>query len=230
MSKRTNTILKVVVIVLCPIILVIGSVRILTTDAFLAYEYGKDSFPADQYGLTAQQRFILASTNIHYVRSHLPDDELSKQTLNGVHVFNEREVSHMADVQKVFQYAVRIWQFAFILLVLVGLVLWRNGDGKFFTAGVQTGGLITSAMIVAIGLLAIFAWQTWFELFHRFLFVPGSWIFSYEDTLIRLFPAQFWFDATLTLSALSLAGGLLLAFLGWRWKLVSDHDSSEVLS
>ena len=230
MSKRTNTFLKIIVMILCPIILIIGSVRILTTDAFLAFEYGKDSFPANQYGLTPQQRFILASTNIHYVRAHLPDDELSKQTLNGRLVFNEREVSHMADVQKVFQYAVRIWQFAFILFVLVGFVLWRNGDGKVFTAGVQMGGLITSAMIVAIGLLAIFAWQRWFELFHRFLFVPGSWIFSYEDTLIRLFPAQFWFDATLMLSALSLAGGLLLAFLGWRWKPVAAHHSSDDLS
>jgi len=211
MSKRTSTILKIVVILLCPIIVLIGSVRILTTDAFLAFEYAKASFPADQYGMTPQQRFILASTNIHYVRGHLPDDELSKQTLNDVQVFNEREVSHMADVQKVFQYAVRIWQFAFILLVLVGFVLWRNRGGKVFTAGVQMGGWITSGMIVAIGLLAIFAWQTWFELFHRFLFVPGSWIFSYEDTLIRLFPAQFWFDSFPVSSALSLAGGLLLA-------------------
>jgi len=45
-------------------------------------------------------------------------------------------------------------------------------------------------------------------------------LFSYSDTLIRLFPVEFWFDATLTISVLSLAGGLLLALIGWRWRQI----------
>jgi uncharacterized membrane protein len=69
-------------------------------------------------------------------------------------------------------------------------------------------------LILSIALLAVFAWQTWFDLFHRFLFVPGSWLFSYSDTLIRLFPMKFWFDATLTISLLSFVGRLLLMLIG----------------
>jgi hypothetical protein len=34
-----------------------------------------------------------------------------------------------------------------------------------------------------------------------------------------LFPEKFWFDAALTISSLSLAGGLLLVLAGWRLKL-----------
>jgi len=34
-----------------------------------------------------------------------------------------------------------------------------------------------------------------------------------------LFPVQFWFDITLTVSVMSLLGAVLLAILGWRWKL-----------
>jgi hypothetical protein len=37
--------------------------------------------------------------------------------------------------------------------------------------------------------------------------------------LIRLFPEKFWFDAALTISGLSLAGGLLFALIGWRFNL-----------
>ena len=166
----------------------------------------------------SRQRFILASTNIHYVQAHLPENELSKQTLNGNPVYNEREVSHMADVQNVFQYVLRIWQYAFGLLALLGLIFWTSRNLQDFASGIQIGGLITAVLILSIGLLATFAWETWFNLFHRFLFVPGSWIFSYADALIRLFPAQFWFDATLSLSALSFVGGLLVTFLGWKWQ------------
>ena len=209
-------VLKTLLIALIPVILILGSARLLATDSYLAFEYGKASFPADPYGFTPQQRFILASTNIHYVRAHLPDDELSKQTLNGVAVYNEREVTHMADVQAVFQIILRIWQAAFILLLLLGVVFVQNGKREAFASAIQWGGLVTAGMIFAITLLAIYAWQTWFDLFNRILFVPGSWLFSYTDTLIRLFPIQFWFDATLTISVLAFVGGILLALIGWR--------------
>jgi integral membrane protein (TIGR01906 family) len=219
--------LKALLILLIPLILVLGSVRLLTTDSFLTYEYGKASFPPDTYGFTPEQRFIMASTNVHYVRAHLPDNELVKQTLNGVPIYNAREVSHMADVQAVFQFVLRLWQFAFLLFVIVGLVLWKNGQRMAFWSGVQWGGIVTSGLILTIGLLAFFAWQSWFELFHRLFFLPGSWVFSYQDTLIRLFPMEFWFDATLTISFLSFAGGLLLALLGWRGQMPKASQSVD---
>ena len=126
----------------------------------------------------------------------------------------------MADVQAVFQSVLRIWHAAFALLLLMGLILWQKGEGRALAAAIQSGGLLTSGMILAVALLAVFAWQFWFDTFHLIFFKPGSWLFSYSDTLIRLFPVAFWFDATLTISVLSLAGGLLLGFTGWRGKRV----------
>jgi integral membrane protein (TIGR01906 family) len=202
MSTFRNRTLKTLTVLLIPIILILGAVRLLTTDGYLAFEYGKSSFPRDVYGFTPQQRFILASTNIHYVRAHLPDNELAKQTLNGAPVYTEREVSHMADVQAVFQSVLRVWQLAFILFIFLGIILWRDGERIVFTSAVQLGGLLTSGLILTIALLAIFAWQTWFELFHRFLFVPGTWLFSYTDTHIPLIPVEIWYDATLSISAI----------------------------
>ena len=220
MSGRLNLILKLLMILLIPIFIISTAARLLATDSYLAFEYGKTSFPPDSFGYTQQQRFILASTNIHYVRAHLPNDELSKQTLNGVPVYNSREVSHMADVQAVFQSVSRVMQVTFILLILLGFVLWKTGEQKAFASAIQSGGLVTSGLILSIALLAVFGWEFWFNTFHLFFFKPGSWLFSYSDTLIRLFPVEFWFDATLTISAFSLTGGLLLALIGWQGKRI----------
>jgi integral membrane protein (TIGR01906 family) len=228
MSIFINRILKTLLVLLIPILLVLGSVRLLATDAYLAFEYGRTSFPPDSYGFTSQQRFILASTNIHYVRAHLPNDELSKQTLNGVPVYNEREVTHMADVKAVFQVILRVWQVGFILFLLLGFVFWEKGERMALASALQSGGLLTSGTILTIALLAIFAWQTWFDLFHRFFFVPGSWLFAYSDTLIRLFPVEFWFDATLTISILSLIGGLIIAFIGWQSAIAIEKATRKI--
>jgi integral membrane protein (TIGR01906 family) len=124
----------------------------------------------------------------------------------------------MADVQAVFQLVFRVWRISLILLLLLGILLWRGRDRAALAAAIQSGGLLTSGLILSIALLALFAWQVWFDNFHLLFFEPGSWLFSYSDTLIRLFPVEFWFDATLTISVLSLAGGLTLAFIGWRWR------------
>ena len=222
MPQFISRVLKTLLVLLIPVLLMLGSARLLATDSYLAFEYGKASFPPDSYGFTQQQRFILASTNIHYVRAHLPDNELSKQTLSGAPVYNEREVSHMVDVQSVFQVILRVSQVAFILFLLLGFVFWQSGEYMAFASAIQSGGLLTSGIILTIALMAIFAWQTWFDLFHRFFFVPGSWLFSYSDTLIRLFPVNFWFDATLTISVLSLIGGLILALIGWQWRIAIE--------
>ena len=220
MPNRLTQTLKLLAILLITIIIVGGAVQLLATDPYLAFEYGKASFPPDPFGYTQQQRFILASTNIHYVRAHLPSDELSKQFLSGLPVYNPREVSHMADVQAVFQSVCRVWQAAFILLLLLGFILWKKGEQKALASATQLGGLLTSGITLSIMLLAIIGWQFWFNTFHLFFFKPGSWLFSYSDTLIRLFPVEFWFDGTLTISVLSLAGGLLFALVGWRAKRV----------
>jgi len=219
MPQFISRVLKTLLVLLIPILLVLGSARLLATDSYLAFEYGKASFPPDSYGLTRQQRFILASTNIHYVRAHLSDDELSKQTLNGAPVYNEREVSHMVDVQSVFQVILRVSQVAFILFLLLGFVFWQRGEYMAFASAIQSGGLLTSGIILTIALLAVFAWQTWFDLFHRFFFLPGSWLFSYSDTLIRLFPIKFWFDSVILISIFTLIGGIIATLSGYKLRI-----------
>lgn len=226
MSHQTTKILRFFFTLLIPILVITAAVRLLATDQYLAFEYAKADFPPDSYGFTSQQRFILASTNVHYVRAHLPDDELSKQTLYGVPVYNSREVSHMAEVRSVFQSVQVAGQLAFILLVLTGFLLWKREGWQTLASGLQLGGLLTCGIILLIGLTAVVAWQFWFNTFHLLFFKPGSWLFLYTDTLIRLFPEKFWFDSALAISILALAGGTITVILGWRSKIAFQQSAS----
>jgi integral membrane protein (TIGR01906 family) len=225
-SNRITKLLKLVIIVLLPIFLIITSVHVLTTDQYLAFEYGKAGFPPDSFGFAQRERYNLASSTIHYVRAHLPKNVLSNQILNGMPVYNSREVSHMADVRAVFQTVFRVWQFTLILLVLMGFMLWQKRELRTLGSAIQRGGLLTAGVILLIALFAVFAWQSWFSTFHLLFFKPGSWLFSYSDTLIRLFPVQFWVDATLAILLMSFMGGLLLMGIGWRWQKVVDKPLS----
>jgi integral membrane protein (TIGR01906 family) len=148
--------------------------------------------------------------------------------LNGAPAYNLREVSHMADVRAVFQTLFRVWQFAIILLLLMGYTLWQKGERWALGLSIRSGGILTSGIILSIGLLAVFAWQFWFSTFHLFFFEPGSWLFSYSDTLIRLFPVEFWFDATLTISVLSLIVGLITAIIGWQWRIAIEKTTQKI--
>ncbi len=212
--------LQSLIIMLLPVLLVIGSVRLLNTDEYLAFEYGKASFPEDPFGFDRSQRAAYAGVNFRYVRENQPIDALAKLRLGDQLIYNPRELKHMQDVQKTYQMTTRIWHFALGITLLAGLALAREVETRqSLLAALQAGGLLAAGLITAIGVLALIAWRAWFVGFHQVFFAPGTWSFSTSDTLIRLFPEKFWFDAALTISGISLAGGLLLALAGWRLKL-----------
>lgn len=220
MASFLRKVLQYFQVLLIPIFLLGGSVRLISTERFLEFEYTKPGFPPDPFGFIPSQRLSLAAKNLDFVRDGLSITSLSQQELGGLPLYNPRELAHMQDVQDVYQAVWRVWQLSFILIVVISILQWFvTRDRSTFAGSLQTGGLLTVGLITGIGLMAIFGWQLWFELFHGFFFQPGTWLFDYSDTLIRLFPIQFWSDITLTISAMSFIGAGLLAFLGWRWKL-----------
>jgi len=74
---------------------------------------------------------------------------------------------------------------------------------------------VTLVLIIGLGTLAALGWQQFFTEFHRIFFAAGSWTFALEDTLIRLFPGQFWIDAGLVIGALVLITAVVTLILTW---------------
>lgn len=217
MPPQVARLLKIVVGLLLPILLVVGSVRLLVTDQYLALEYNKADFPSDPFGFDNAQRLAFAAANFRYVREAQPIETLANQRLGDSPLYNNRELKHMQDVQNVYQAIWRLWQIAVAVFALAALALgWRADTRLALIDAFKWGGLLTGGLIATVGLLAVVAWRVWFVAFHQIFFAPGTWMFNYTDALIRLFPEKFWFDAALTISGFGLIGGLLVALTGWR--------------
>ena len=226
--------LKLLTSLLVPFLLVLGAVQVLATEQYLDFEYGKADFPADPYGLDQAQRLVFASTTLRWVREGQPIEALAGQRLGNRPLYNQRELKHMQDVQDVFLVTRRIWYITLGLFILIGLFLsYRKESLPEFAHGLIIGGLLVAGLVAVLGLLAIITWQVWFVAFHQIFFTPGSWTFNTSDTLIRLFPERFWYDAALTLSGLSLISGLGIALTGWyaqqKHRYVPKSRSARVL-
>ena len=75
----------------------------------------------------------------------------------------------------------------------------------------------------------IFAnWTFFFDGFHEIFFKGNSWQFSNSDTLIRLFPQQFWFDASMSIGFVTVLGAMIAMLTVWYWerRLVSPPTIS----
>ena len=77
------------------------------------------------------------------------------------------------------------------------------------------GGVATTLVLLVVGLFILVGWEIFFVQFHELLFPPGTWTFSYTDSLIRLFPEQFWFDVGVLVSGGVFVAGLLVTALGY---------------
>ena len=208
--------LQVTIVILMPIVLVLGAVRLLATDQYLALEYNRPDFPPDRFGFDYADRLNYASATVRYMRDGLSLKTLAELQWEGQPLYNDRELTHMQDVQNVYQATSWIWMLAFNLVVLVAFALgWRRENRPALAWGLKRGGLLTAGLVGGVSLLAVIGWQVWFDTFHRLFFAPGTWLFNATDPLIRLVPEKFWFDTALSLGALSVAGGLLMALIGW---------------
>jgi integral membrane protein (TIGR01906 family) len=225
MSKLLVHSFKLTLILLIPTLIILGSVRMLATEPYLVFEYSKTDFPDDPFGFDRAQRLAHGATNLKFVTQDKPLTFLSGQIKNGIQLYNSRELKHMQDVQNVYQATWRVLQIALTLAVLLGLALTWSKEGRLgLASALRSGGALTVGLVAAVGLGAIVAWQVWFVVFHQVFFSAGSWTFDFSDTLIRLFPEKFWYDAVLTISSLSLIAGSLVHWVGSRFRKVESRE------
>jgi uncharacterized membrane protein len=80
---------------------------------------------------------------------------------------------------------------------------------------VGQGGLLTVMLLSGIAALILFGWPLFFYQFHGLLFASGSWSFAPTDSLMRLYPERFFFDAGVVMSVGAWLWGLLAAVIGY---------------
>lgn len=209
------TLARIYLVVIFPVLLVLISARIVMSQGFLEFEYNRPGFPDDYYGMTREQRLYYAPFAITYLLTDEGIDYLADLEFpDGEPLFNARELRHMRDVKIVTQIA-----FAFAigsgLLALTSAIFLRFRTRAVLRKSLIQGAMLTLGIVAAIILLAILNWSYFFTAFHALFFEGGTWYFLYSDSLIRLFPEQFWFDAAIGIGAITVLGALTALFAAW---------------
>jgi len=218
--KPMKTILSYLTSLLVPLALIGTALRILLSPIYFNVEYRMPYFPADEYGMTQQERLQWAPFAVEYLINGADISYLGDLNFDdGTPLYNERELSHMEDVKGVVLGALGVWTISLIILSALAIFAKRSDWMPDYINGLRRGGMWMIGLAVALGLVAgvgivlnpnVF-WQ-FFTLFHQIFFTGDSWLFYYSDTLIRLFPIRFWQDAFLWAAILALGGGAGLAF------------------
>lgn len=209
----------VLLTVLTPLLLVLVGVRLLMTDVYLYFEYTKSDFPTDIYGFSTDDRLKYAPYAVQFLVYNAPLQFLADLRFSdGTPLYNERELSHMRDVQVVVNAAMVALAALMIIFAGLSLFLSRSADGQQrLRQGLRGGALFTLALLVALVVYILLDWEHFFDSFHALFFEDGTWRFYMDDTLIRLFPPRFWQDAAITVGIFAALGALGLLWLTWRW-------------
>lgn len=210
--------LRIFITIMVPVLLALLSVRLVMTPLWLQLEYQRPGFPRDVYGFSADDRLRYGPLALDYLLGDQSISALDDLTFaGGMPLYTARELEHMADVKVVTQAAFAALAVGLALTLPAALWLARRPETRpQLGRALRDGGLITIGLIAAIVVSALVAWDVFFTAFHNLFFAEGTWQFLYSDTLIRLFPEQFWFDSALLIGALTLAGAVGLWFIGQR--------------
>lgn len=220
MNIKTTPLVKIIVvlvIIAIPIWLSLSAVRLLLTDAFLSLEYNRASFPTDPFGMSREERLEYAPLAIDYLAQNKPITFLEDLRFpDGRAQYNERELRHMDDVQSVLNIVLRIHAGISLFILAITVVWIRNMTTRMHLRyAIRRGAYLTLFIIVTLVVYAAFGWDYFFTQFHQVFFESGTWRFEYSDTLIRLFPEQFWFDAALAIGGITTGGAILLLAIIW---------------
>ena len=197
-----------------PVLTIMLAVRAVASPAFLWLEYHRPGFPADSYGFDTQERLRLGSYGLDYILNLAPHTYLADITTGGNAAFLASEVEHMTDVKRVMLISMTFALIMLVLALLSARTLRLRAPGVL-RSSLFTGAWLTLALLIGLGVAGAIGWEAFFTTFHEVFFPQGNWQFRMSDTLIRLYPPQFWVDAAATAGALTLLITVALLVMTW---------------
>jgi integral membrane protein (TIGR01906 family) len=226
-SPVYQRILRWTTIFLVPLVLILGTIRLMLFPWFLEVEYRTPGFPADTYGFTFAERLYWSKISLAYLTNdagieslanlHFPQGQLVPEPScsfaeDCTAIYNARELRHLVDVKNIIHIAIWALWIGVALLVFIGLLAWRGKWLANYRRAMALGGWLTGALMLGIIVFVLLAFGVIFVWFHEIFFPPGTWTFYYSDTLIRLFPQRFWRDAFLVVAGVPALIGVGLGY------------------
>ena len=226
LPKAGPRLAQVLLAILAPLALLLAAVRLVASPVFLWLEYHRPGFPADRFGFTLADRMHYGSAGLDYVTNLAGPRYLSSLTHQGAPLFTEVEVDHMTDVKTVLWIATAALVVLVVVCALLIASLLRTSPGGVRRA-LFAGAVWLPLAVIALAVLAVLGWETFFAGFHSLFFADGTWTFSVQDALIRLYPSQFWIDAAAAVGLISLLTALLTLVFTWPTRRRRERTADQ---
>lgn len=202
---------------LIPIILILGNLIVFSTnESFMHQEFQKYNVYSD----------ISNANNImHEIMIYFN----GKENLD-VKEFNEREISHMADVKRLYVFTKVLLYLSIITFFILFYFAIRNEPTKILE---KISNIIISTSKKGLLFFIIFSlsialfFKYLFTLFHMLFFKSGTWAFNpATEIIVRVFPEGIFFDIVLYSFILVIIQLLLFLFAGY---IISEKFRKKVL-
>ena len=150
-------------------------------------------------------------------------------------LFNSKEIAHMKDVKKLVRgvYVLAIASAMYLLaMTLVGFARQRGQFIQLLANRLAMGGGLTLSLLILFGAVAAFGFDSLFIKFHELSFANDFWqLDPRTDYLVRIFPDNFWFDATLWVAVRAIIGALLILVAAISYLVYQRYNSwQEVMN
>jgi len=211
--------------ILClPILLLTASIGWGVNSSWL-YKYGFEKYNVSQTTGLAEVELEKAATGlISYFNSGEANISLTViKDGEPFELFNQREVAHLRDVKGLIRldYWVLLGTLIYTLSYVGVSLFWRRKRyWRRLAWGVVSGGGITLALMLALGLGTLFNFDQLFLQFHLFSFTNELWqLDPTKDYLIMLFPQGFWYDAAIFCTLVTVGLAIILGGVagGYLW-------------
>ena len=192
---------------------------------FAALDEGFHKSEFRKYGVYSQ----FPKEDIEKINKDVLDYLTNKKSSIDNSFFNQKELSHLADVKKIFSSFFLFFYcsiFVFVFLFIVLAIYDKNTLGNISI--VLIGGGIISIIASAILLLTVlFGFDSFFTGFHLVFFKPDTWVFGAGDKITTLYTWDFFYDITfraivtlLVIAKISVVSGFLMKkYLNNRQKI-----------
>ncbi|NLG87278.1 MAG: TIGR01906 family membrane protein [Firmicutes bacterium] len=166
-----------------------------------------------------------------YYRNHRVSPQVLIATDQGPQpLYQDHELAHLADVYHLFRLGVTLRNIAAALIATsIGLILLLNKRHwqRPLIVALATGSIGGIALFLLLLLAVRINFNQAFTYFHLLSFNNVLWqLDPAKDNLIRLFPEQFFFNATLTIAGRALIMLTILAAIGILWHFLSSKTLS----
>ena len=223
------TVLAKWLFILCiPPLLLTASIAWATNSPWL-YKYGFEKYNVSQpTGLAESELEKAAEGLISYFNSN--EEYISLTVIKDgkpFQLFNEREAGHLKDVRGLFRldYWVLLGTFFYASGYSIIYLFWRK-ERRQLAQGLVGGSVFTIALVLVLGLGALFSFDQLFLQFHLISFTNDLWLLDpSRDYLIMLFPRGFWYDATLFCALTTVVGALVLGGVSGGYLVINKRRS-----